>query len=198
MGSAGQVRDWLSWLVKVRILVILFLLGIELVVRQFAPSPVPIKYFLTLVLLWIALALFYAILRVVERDPYLEGHLQLAVDLLVVTGLVYVTGSLESYFVFLYLLVIIVASILLSRVGAFLLAALAFLLFAGLVEAAYLLKAIPPLYPQVGGPWPGAPGAPGCAGPPGRGAGPARRPPGGSARRDRRSGCRARKGRKRF
>src|SRR3990167_2455858 len=154
MGSAGQVRDWLSWLVKVRILVVLFLLGIELVVRQFAPSPVPIKYFLTLVLLWIALALFYAILRVVELDPYVEGYLQLAVDLLVVTGLVYVTGSLESYFVFLYLLVIIVASILLSRVGAFLLAALAFLLFAGLVEAAYLLKAIPTLYPQVVGPWP--------------------------------------------
>src|SRR3989304_3556929 len=154
MGSAGQVRDWLSWLVKVRILVILFLLGIELVVRQFAPSPVPIKYFLTLVLLWIALALFYAILRVVERDPYLEGHLQLAVDLLVVTALVYVTGSLESYFVFLYLLVIIVASILLSRVGAFLLAALAFLLFAALVEAAYVLKAIPILYPQAVGPWP--------------------------------------------
>ena len=154
MGSAGQVRDWLSWLVKVRILVILFLLGIELVVRQFAPSPVPIKYFLTLILLWIALALFYAILRVVELDPYVEGHLQLAVDLLVVTALVYVTGSLESYFVFLYLLVIIVASILLTRVGAFLLAALAFLLFAGLVEAAYLLKAIPTLYPQVVGPWP--------------------------------------------
>jgi len=154
MGSAGQVRDWLSWLVKVRILVILFLLGIELVVRQFAPSPVPIKYFLTLILLWIALALFYAILRVVELDPYVEGHLQLAVDLLVVTALVYVTGSLESYFVFLYLLVIIVASILLTRVGAFLLAALAFLLFAGLVEAAYLLKAIPTLYPQVVGPGP--------------------------------------------
>ena len=136
MGSAGQVRDWLSWLVKVRILVILFLLGIELVVRQFAPSPVPIKYFLTLILLWIALALFYAILRVVELDPYVEGHLQLAVDLLVVTALVYVTGSLESYFVFLYLLVIIVASILLTRVGAFLLAAPAFLLFARPVDAA--------------------------------------------------------------
>src|SRR3970282_3016488 len=97
MGSAGQVRDWLSCLVKVRILVILFLLGIELVVRQFAPSPVPIKYFLTLVLLWIALALFYAILRVVELDPYVEGHLQLAVDLLVVTALVFVTRSLGTY-----------------------------------------------------------------------------------------------------
>jgi len=154
MGSAGQVRDWLSWLVKVRILVILFLLGIELVIRQFAPSPVPIKYFLTLILLWISLSLFYAILRALSLDPYLEGYLQLAVDLLVVTALVYVTGSLDSYLIFLYLLVILVASILLTRVGAFLLAALAFLLFAGMVEAAYLLKFIPTLYPQGVGPWP--------------------------------------------
>lgn len=153
MGSAGQVRDWLSWLVKVRILVILFLLGIELVIRQFAPSPVPIKYFLTLVLLWVALSVFYAILRGLELDPYLQAYVQLTVDLWLVTGLVYVTGSLDSYFVFLYLLVIIVASILLSRVGAFLVSALSFLFFAAIVDAAYF-QMIPTLYPQSVGVWP--------------------------------------------
>ncbi|MFQ5723838.1 MAG: PAS domain-containing sensor histidine kinase [Terriglobia bacterium] len=154
MDKGSEVRDWLSRLVKVRILVITFLLGIELAIRQFAPSPVPFKYFLTLILLWFALAIFYAVLGGLGLDPYVQAYVQLAVDLAVITGMVYATGSLDSYFVFLYLLVIIVASILLSRVKAFLLAALAFLLFAGLLEASYILKVIPQLYPQSIGLWP--------------------------------------------
>src|SRR3990170_3684974 len=72
MGSARQVRDWLSWLVRVRVLVITFLLGIELVIRQFVPSAVPIRYFLSLVLLWYTLSVFYAILHGLELNPYLQ------------------------------------------------------------------------------------------------------------------------------
>lgn len=153
MGSARQVRDWLSWLVKVRILVVTFLLGIELVIRHFASSPVPIKYFLSLVLLWYTLSIFYALLQGLGLDPYLQAYVQVGVDLMLVTGMVYVTGSLDSYLVFLYPLVIIVASILLPRVGAFLVAALAFLLFAAVVEAPYA-KLIPSFYPQALGVWP--------------------------------------------
>lgn len=153
MGSARQVRDWLSWLVKVRILVITLLLVIELFVREIAPWSVPIKYFLSLILFWYTLSLFYAILQATELDPYLQAYVQLVVDLVVVTGIVYVTGSLDSYLITLYLLVIIVASILLSRVGAFLLTALAFLLFAFIVVGPYA-NLIPSLYPQPVTVWP--------------------------------------------
>lgn len=154
MGRARQLRDWLSWLVKVRFLVITFLLGIELVIRQLAPTTVPIKYFFSLVLLWYTLGVFYAILQRLELDPHLQAYVQLTVDLVMVTGIVYVTGSLDSYFVLLYPLVIIVASILLSRVGAFLIGALSFLFFAAIVDAAYALKLIPMLYPRSMGVWP--------------------------------------------
>ncbi len=152
MGSARQVRDWLSWLVRVRVLVITFLLGIELVIRQFVPSPVPIRYFLSLILLWYTLSVFYAILRGLELNPYLQAYVQLVVDLALVASIVYVTGSLDSYLVLLYPLVIIVASILLSRVGAFLVSALSFISFAGIANAGYF-KLIPTLYPQTLGIW---------------------------------------------
>ncbi len=153
MSSPRQLHDWLSWLVKVRVLVITFLLGIELVIRQVVPSPVPVKYFLSLILVSYAIAIFYAILRGLNLDPYLQAYVQLAVDLLMVTGFVYLTGSADSYFVLLYPLEIIVASILLSRVGSFLVAALSFICFAGVVNAGFF-KLIPTLYPLSLGVWP--------------------------------------------
>jgi two-component system sensor histidine kinase PilS (NtrC family) len=153
MSSPRQLHDWLSWLVKVRILVITFLLGIELVIRQVVPAPVPVKYFLSLILVAYAVAIFYAILRGLNLDPYLQAYVQLAVDLVMVTGFVYLTGSADSYFVLLYPLEINVASILLSRVGSFLVAALSFICFAGVVNAGFF-KLIPVLYPLSLGVWP--------------------------------------------
>ncbi len=57
--------------------------------------------------------------------------------MVLVTGLVYVTGSYESYFISLYLLLIIVASILSSRRATFLLADSAFILLGGMVELVF-------------------------------------------------------------
>jgi two-component system sensor histidine kinase PilS (NtrC family) len=54
-----------------------------------------------------------------------------------VTGLVYITGGHESYFISLYLLAIIIASILFSRRATFLVAGLSFTLLGGLVELVY-------------------------------------------------------------
>ena len=153
MGTSRQLRDWLSWLIRVRVLAVTFLLGIELVIREFVPAQIPIKYFLWLILLWYALSVFYAIVRGLGLDPVLQAYVQIIVDLAMVTGVVYVTGSLDSYFLLLYPLVLVVAGALLSRVGSFLLACLAFLLLAGTVEAAYF-KLIPPLYSLPVGIWP--------------------------------------------
>lgn len=153
MASARQLRDWLSWLVKVRFLAITYILAIESIIRQFSDSPVEIRYFHYLIVVWYAIAVFYALLVGRQLDPYLQAYIQLAVDLVLVTGLVYVTGSLDSYFILLYPLIIIVSSILLSRVGSFLLSALGFLLFAGIVNASYF-QYLPVLYPQSLGVWP--------------------------------------------
>jgi two-component system sensor histidine kinase PilS (NtrC family) len=66
--------------------------------------------------------------------------LQVAGDVVMISLLVYSTGLQESYFILLYLLVIIVASILFSRRIAFLVTATCFLLLAGMIVLAYAEK----------------------------------------------------------
>ncbi len=82
MSSPRQVRDWLSWLVKVRILVITFLLGIELVIRNFVPSPVPVRYFLSLILVAYAVAVVgAAAMGAVAEKPETAGRALIFVGL---------------------------------------------------------------------------------------------------------------------
>ncbi len=147
MATTRELHDWLSWLIKVRILVITFLLGLELVIRNFTPTPVPIKYFLSLILFWYTLSILYAVLQVLGLDEHLQAYTQITLDLVMVTGVVYVTGALDSHFISLYPLTIIVTSILLTRRGALLVAALSFILFAAVVEGAYF-RLISPLQMQ--------------------------------------------------
>ena len=41
MQSTFDERNWLVWLVRVRIFILTLLLGIELAVAQFTPAPLP-------------------------------------------------------------------------------------------------------------------------------------------------------------
>ena len=36
-------RQWLAWLVKVRIIILTFLLGIELAIARLTPNPLPLR-----------------------------------------------------------------------------------------------------------------------------------------------------------
>src|SRR5580700_30132 len=132
-----NLGDWLRWLNRVRFLVVTLLLGIVLVLEQYTEFAVPLRYFVPLIILWYTLGLFYLIL--LHWVPVGRWHapLEIVSDLLLVTGLVYVTGGHESYFVSLYLLTIIVASILFSRRATFLVAGLSFILLGGMVELVY-------------------------------------------------------------
>ena len=95
------------------------------------------RYFVPLVVLWYTLSIFYVI--VLRWVPLARWHapLEIICDLFMVTGLVYVTGGHESYFISLYLLAIIVASILFSRRSTFLVAGLSFVLLGSMVELVY-------------------------------------------------------------
>ncbi len=132
-------RTWLAWLVKVRIIIVTFLLGIELFILRFTPaSRVPEEGFVGLILLWYTVSVFYALLLSMWDDYWLQARLQVFSDLGFVTLLVYVTGGIDSYFQpFLNPLVILVASILMSRAWTYLTAALAFILLGGLLELSY-------------------------------------------------------------
>ena len=52
MQSTFDERNWLAWLVKVRILILTFLLGIELAVARFHPHPLPMRLFVSTIFLW--------------------------------------------------------------------------------------------------------------------------------------------------
>jgi len=137
MQSMFDERTWLAWLVKVRILILTFLLGIELILNRVAETPLPVKFFVTIILFWFALALFFVLLHSVWAEQRVQAALQVVTDLVLVTLVVQATGSWDSSLNFLYPLVIIVASILLPRTWAYLSAALAFIFYGAILELTY-------------------------------------------------------------
>jgi len=137
MQTTFDERNWLAWLVKVRILVLTLLLAIELAVAQFSPSPLPLRLFLSTILFWYSLSLFYVLLLSFWQEHRLQASLQVLTDLVLVSLVVHETGGWDSSLNFLYPLVIIVAAVLLPRVWAHLVAALAFILYGTVLELNY-------------------------------------------------------------
>src|SRR5580700_4806450 len=144
MQSMFDERLWLAWLVKVRILILTFLLGIELAISRLTPTPLPLRLFVNAILLWYAISIFYILLLSSWREYRVQAVLQVLTDLALVSLVVYATGGVDSSLNFLYPLVIIVACILLPRVWAYLTAALAFILYGTVLELTYF--AIIPSY----------------------------------------------------
>jgi two-component system, NtrC family, sensor histidine kinase PilS len=137
MQSTFDERNWLVWLVRVRIFILTLLLAIELAIAQFSPAPLPLRLFITTMVLWYSLSLFYVILLSFWQEHRLQASLQVLTDLVLVSVVIHETGGWDSSLNFLYPLVIIVASVLLPRVWAHLVAALAFILYGTVLELNY-------------------------------------------------------------
>jgi two-component system, NtrC family, sensor histidine kinase PilS len=137
MQSTFDERNWLSWLVRVRIFILTLLLAIELAVAQFSPTPLPMRLFVSTILFWFSLSLFFALLLSLWQEHRLQAAIQVLTDLVLVSLIVHETGGWDSSLNFLYPLVIIVASVLLPRVWAYLIAALAFILYGLVLELNY-------------------------------------------------------------
>jgi two-component system sensor histidine kinase PilS (NtrC family) len=134
MQSTFDERTWLAWLVKVRILILTFLLATELAVAYLTPAPLPVRLFVGTILLWFVISIFYAVLLSFWQEHRLQSTLQVLTDLIFVSFVVHQTGAWDSSLNFLYPLVIIIASILLQGVWARLVAALAFILYGAVLE----------------------------------------------------------------
>jgi two-component system, NtrC family, sensor histidine kinase PilS len=137
MHSTFDERNWLAWLVRVRIFILTLLLGIELAVAHFSPAPLPLRLFVSTILFWFSLSLFYVLLLSLWEEHRLQASLQVLTDLILVSLVIHETGGWDSPLNFLYPLVIIVASVLLPRVWAQLVAALAFILYGTVLELNY-------------------------------------------------------------
>lgn len=136
MELTQNTMQWLGWLGRVRFLVVSFLLAVVLAVHQLTQLPLIVRGFVPVILLWYFLAICFVIL--LRWIPQARWHapLQVTCDIVLITGLVYSTGGHESYFISLYLLAILMASVLFERRGVFLAAGGAFALLGGLVECA--------------------------------------------------------------
>lgn len=130
-------RTWLSWLVKVRIIIITFLLGIGLAIVRLTHTNVPERAFVSAILLWYTVAVFFLVLNTLWSDSRLQARVQVLSDLALTTAIIYLTGGVDTSFNFLYPLVIIVASILLPRWWAYLTAALSFIAFGAILDLSY-------------------------------------------------------------
>src|SRR5215470_7533743 len=133
-------RAWLAWLVKVRVIVISFLLAVELLIINLTPNVVPVRLFVSIILVWYTFSVFFIVLVSVWQEYKLQAITQIFTDLAFVTAIVYVTGGIDTIFNLLYFLVIIVASILLPRYWAYVAASIAFILYGGLLELTYFDK----------------------------------------------------------
>ena len=142
MDQSFATRAWLEWLARVRLLTITLILTVGVVWPQYMPglSTDRFWFFLTLIISWITLGILHLILLRWMPNASWHGGVQVAGDVVMVTLLVYLTGSQESYFISLYLLVIIVGSIVFSRRVAFFNAAICFSLLAAMTLLAYTGK----------------------------------------------------------
>ncbi|HET9283490.1 MAG TPA: ATP-binding protein [Candidatus Angelobacter sp.] len=130
-------RAWLAWLVKVRVVIISFLLAVELMIAKLTPNNVNIRLFITVVLVWYTTSVFFIVLHSLWQEYKLQAIVQIFTDLAFATSVVYVTGGIDTFFNFLYPLVIIVAAILLPRYWAYLTAAVSFICFGAVLELSF-------------------------------------------------------------
>lgn len=149
MQFTEEVRDRLSWVIKIRFVIITFVFAIDYAIRVVVPTPgnlASIKYVGIVVVLWYTVSLFFLIYNQLSRDYLLQAYLQLYFDIAMITAIVHVTGDLESHYQSLYLVAIILASVVLPRPSVFLVAGVSFVFMGSLLELAYLPSQI---YPEL-------------------------------------------------
>src|SRR5258706_16166934 len=137
MDKSFATGQWLDWLTRVRLLTITLILTVGVVWPQYVPGYSTNRFFLPLIIFWITLGILDLILLRWLPQARWHGGLQVAGDVAMISLLGYSTGLQESYFISLYLLVIIVASILFSRRVEFISTTHCYMLPARMTQLAY-------------------------------------------------------------
>lgn len=136
----------LKWLIAFRIIFSVVLICSTLVFSSNESLPFDAMPFLavyTLALLMLFLSLFYGLLFNKFSMSPLFAYTQLAIDSFSVSAIIFITGGFQSIFTFIYLVVIIAASILLLRRGSLIIATLCSLQYGVLIDLEYYGVIIP-------------------------------------------------------
>src|ERR1700730_6093552 len=137
MQQSASMKEWLELLTRGRLLMITLILAVGVVWPKYVPASPGSRFFLPLIIFWITLGILHLILlRWLPHAPW-HGGLQVTCDVVLMSALVYVPGLHDSYFISLYLLVIIVASILFSRGMAFVTTVFCLAILGGMAALAF-------------------------------------------------------------
>jgi two-component system sensor histidine kinase PilS (NtrC family) len=137
-----QDKKRLRLLIIYRAVVITIFLGIAIfldIKRQEASvhQAYTIYYYYIIIGLMYVISIIYAFLLRYVKDLYYNIYLQLSVDILLVTALVYFTGSAQSNYSLLYPLIIIYAVIFVGRKGGLIVASASAILYAFLLTSEF-------------------------------------------------------------
>ena len=139
--SDTELRRKLAWLISLRAVVSTILLGGGVIAAVWGAGSLPIRPFFYLIALTYGLTCLYATtLRFVERHRWLVD-MQVALDAIIVSAVIFVTGGIASVFSLLYVLPIVAASAVHFKRGGLTVATLGALIYGGIVLGQYLAAA---------------------------------------------------------
>ena len=130
----------LKWLIFFRILLALFLLGSTVIVQLKENSFPPNKPFIILhglIVIVLLLSIYYAFIFRTKKIRLLFPYIQIGIDTLLVTLIIFITGGFTSIFSFLYLVVIIYSSMIIFRKGSMVMAAFCGIQYGILINLEY-------------------------------------------------------------
>jgi two-component system sensor histidine kinase PilS (NtrC family) len=148
-GTADEMlRKRLTWLIVFRLAAVIVLLGAAFLLDRLSPPTLQLASRLSVMIFTVGgLTLFYTACLRFSVSYRLQAYWQMTGDILLVTGLVYLTGTIESPFTALYLIIIFVTSSLISRRGTFALTALACVCYVALAYGVHTQRLpLPPEY----------------------------------------------------
>jgi two-component system, NtrC family, sensor histidine kinase PilS len=138
---SSDLRRRVAWLIGIRAIISTLLLGGAIVAQVTSPGSFPVNPFFFLVALTYGLTIAYAsTVRFVERYHWLVD-IQLAIDAVIVSAFIYLTGGITSYVSSLYVLPIVGASVVRFRRGGLLVASASALLYVAIVFTQFLTAA---------------------------------------------------------
>ncbi|MEA3421561.1 MAG: HAMP domain-containing sensor histidine kinase [Acidobacteriota bacterium] len=142
-------RNDIFWFIIIR-LIVLTSLAVSTVIIQYSTdaSIKLINPFFYLALGVYSLSIVYFILFYAAKNYTFQAYLQIFIDLLLITALIYISGGVKGSFYSLYIFEIIAASIIISKRTTYLVAALSAVFYGFLIDGMYY-AIIPYLYPEL-------------------------------------------------
>ena len=125
------------YLIIARLIIVTTLFVAAVVIQMSTVSFLPLGPFYALILGTYVLSLFYLLLHRWNAHAGFQAYVQIILDLLLITALVYISGGIGGNLYSLYIFSIVAASIVLGSRPAYLTASLAAILFGALADGLY-------------------------------------------------------------